>query len=51
LEPVDNRQRLLARTAVALLDGHLLAGLTLPVGGEDGVIGLVEFPRRIIADV
>ena len=51
LQPVDHRQRLLARAAVALVDGHVLAGLALPIGGEDGVVGLVELTRRIVADV
>jgi len=40
-----------ARSAVRLLDGHRLAGLGFPVGGEGLVIGLVELTRRIVGHV
>ena len=37
LQAADHRQRLLARAAVALVDGHVLAGPLLPVAGEQGL--------------
>ena len=51
VEPVDHRSGLLARTAMRLLDGHSLAGLGLPLGGEGGVELLVELAGRVIGDV
>jgi hypothetical protein len=51
LQAVDHRAGLLARAAVALVDGQGLADLVLPVLGVGGVDVLVELARRIIADV
>ena len=51
LEAVDHRTRLLAGAAVRLLDGHILAGLLLPVLGEGLVERLIELPRGVVRDV
>ena len=51
LEAVDDGARLGAGAAVRLLDGDGLAGLLLPVGGEDLVVGFVELAGRIVGDV
>ena len=45
-EAVDDGAGLGAGAAVRLLDGDGLAGLVLPVGGEGGVVGLVELAGR-----
>ena len=34
-----------------LLDGDVVAGLFLPVGGEGLVVGFVELARRVVGDV
>ena len=46
-QPVDDGAGLLARSAVALLDGHVLAGLGLPVLGK----GLVELHVQLAGGV
>ncbi len=51
LQAVDHRTGLLARSAVALVDGQVLADLVLPVLGVGGVDVLVELAGRIVADV
>ena len=51
LEAVDDRARLLARAAVRLVDGDVVAGLRLPVLGEGRVEVLVELARRVVGDV
>ena len=51
VEPVDDGAGLLAGAAMRLLDGHGLAGVGLPLGGESGVEILVELAGRVIGDV
>ena len=51
LEAVDDGAGLGAGAAVRLLDGDGLAGLLLPVGGEDVVVVLVELAGGIVGDV
>ena len=51
LQAVDDRAGLLARAAVRLPDGDVLARLRLPVLGELLVEVLVELARRIVGDV
>jgi len=51
LEPVDHCLGLLARAAVALLDGDVVAGGLVPVLREGRVELLVELARRIVGDI
>ena len=51
LQAVDHGTRLLARAAVRLLDGHLLAGLRQPALGEGFVDRLVQLAGRVVRDV
>ena len=51
IEARDDGQRLLARSAVRLVDGDRLAGLGLPLGGESGIDVLIELARDVIGDV
>ena len=51
LEAVDDRARLLARSAVRLVDVDRLPGLLLPLRRERLVDVLVQLARRIVGDV
>ncbi len=51
LEPFDHRPRLLARSAVALVDDHRIAGLGLPVCGKRLVVVLVQLASGIVGHV
>ncbi|MNS84121.1 hypothetical protein D3C72_1179340 [compost metagenome] len=51
VQPVDDGARLLARTAVRLLDAHVLAGLGLPVLGEGLVVVHVQLAGRVVRHV
>ncbi len=51
LEAVDHGAGLLARAAVRLLDGDVLAGLSLPMLRERGIEFLIELAGRIVGDV
>lgn len=50
-QTVDDRARLLAGTAMRLLDGEVFTGVGLPLLGEGFVEILVEFTGRIIGHV
>ena len=50
-EAVDHRTGLLARAAMRLLHGYGLAGLFLPVFGEQRVVSVVKLARRIVGNV
>ena len=50
-QAVDDGAGLLARAAMGLLDGDVLAGLGLPILGEGLVDGFVELTRRVVGDV
>ncbi|MOA28380.1 hypothetical protein D3C78_1493200 [compost metagenome] len=51
LKAVDNRARLLAGTAMRLLDGDVLTRIGLPLLGEGFVEILVEFTGRVVGHV
>ena len=51
VEPVDHRTRLLARTAVRLLDDRHLVARCLPVLGEGRVALVLGLARRVVRDV
>ncbi len=50
-QAVDHRARLLARAAVRLADGDVLARLLLPVGRERLVVVVVQLARRVVGHV
>ena len=51
IEPVDHRLRLLARAAMALVDGDVVAGLALPVRSKDLIVVFIQLARRVVADI
>ena len=51
VQPVDDGAGLLARAAVALLDGHVLAGLGLPVLGKRLVELHIQLARRVVRHI
>ena len=51
LQPVDHGAGLGARTAIGGVDRDRVAGLGLPLRGEGVAQILVQFARRIIADI
>src|SRR5690349_10804862 len=51
LEAVEDRARLLAGSAVGLLELDALAGLLQPMGSKERVVVGVEFARRIVGNV
>jgi hypothetical protein len=51
VEPIDDGTRLLPRSAVGLIDLHLVAGLAFPILGEGRIEVMVQLARRIVGDV
>ncbi len=51
LQTVDDRQGLLARAAMRLLDGDLCTGLLQVIGSEGVVDRLIKLAGRIIGDI